>query len=67
MTDETIVDDEKLVLDNLDANGSLDLENRKLCDDGVIRLSNLEALSQAKTLILGDNEISDKGVADLCD
>jgi len=67
MNDETIVDVEKLVRDNLDGNGSLDLENKKLYDDGAIRLSNLEALSQAKTLILGDNEISDKGVAALCD
>ena len=46
MNDETIVDVEKLVRDNLDGNGSLDLENRKLYDDGAIRLSNLEALSR---------------------
>ena len=66
MTDEEVVDIEKLFRDNLDVNGSLDLENRKLCDAGAIQLSNLEGLSQATNLILGDNEISDKGVAALC-
>ena len=63
MNDETIVDVEKLVRDNLDENGSLDLENKKLYDDGAVRLSNLEGLSQVTKLILGDNEISDEGVA----
>ena len=54
MNDERKVDVEKLVQGNLDENGSLDLENRKLCDDGATHLSDLEALSQATTLILGD-------------
>ena len=34
MNDERKVDVEKLVQGNLDESGSLDLENRKLCDDG---------------------------------
>ena len=33
--------------------GSLDLENRKLGDDGAARLSGLEILSQATTLMSG--------------
>ncbi len=36
MSNQGIVEVEKLVRDNLDANGSLDLENRKLYDDGVL-------------------------------
>ena len=40
MSDEGIVEVEKLVRDNLDANGSLDLENRKLCDAKKMWFSN---------------------------
>ena len=67
MNNEPLAEIEKLVLENLDGNGLLDLENKKLCDSGATQLSSLEALSQAKSLILGDNEISDKGVAALCE
>ena len=67
MNDERKANVEKLVQGNLDESGSLDLENRKLGDDGAIHLSDLEALSRATTLILGDNEITDKGIAALCD
>ena len=58
------LDIEKLVSDKIDkgvAGSSLCLENRKLGDDGVLKLSNLEILSEVICLELGENNISDGG------
>ena len=60
-------DVEKLVKENLNGDGSLDLENRKLGAEGIVSLSGLERLSQVTILVLGDNGIGDEGVAALCD
>ncbi|HAX45511.1 MAG TPA: hypothetical protein DCX78_01615, partial [Nitrospina sp.] len=67
MSDGAVPNIEQLVEKNVDGGGSLDLENRELGDEGVAQLSGLEKISQITTLILGDNEISDKGVAALCE
>ena len=70
MNKDVPIDIEKLVLDKIDkgvVGSSLCLENRKLGDDGVFKLSNLEILSEVICLELGENNISDEGVRTLCD
>ena len=65
MNKDAPIDIEKLVLDKIDkgvVGSSLCLENRKLGDDGVFKLSNLEILSEVICLELGENDISDEGV-----
>ena len=69
MDKDAPIDIEKLVLDKIDkgvVGSSLCLENRKLGDDGVFKLSNLEILSEVICLELGENDISDEGVHTLC-
>ena len=69
MNKDVLLDIEKLVFDKIDkgvAGSSLCLENRKLGDDGVLKLSNLEILSEVICLELGENNISDEGVHTLC-
>ena len=62
MAEDSPIDIEKLVSDKIEkgvAGSSLILENRKLGDDNVLQLSNLEVLSEVISLDLGENNISD--------
>ena len=61
MNKDVPIDIEKLVLDKIDkgvVGSSLCLENRKLGDDGIFKLSNLEILSDVICLELGENNIA---------
>ena len=66
MNNDVPLDIEKLVSNKIDkgvAGSSLCLENRKLGDNGVLQLSNLEILSEVICLELGENNISNhKGI-----
>ena len=69
MTKNVSIDIEKLVSDKIEKGvigSTLCLENRKLGDEGVSKLSNLDILSEVICLELGENEISDKGLKILC-
>jgi hypothetical protein len=60
MTEGLSIDIEKLVSVNLEkgvAGSSLCLENRKLGDEGVTKLANMEILSEIICLDLGENDI----------
>ena len=48
------------------ADVSLELENKKLGDDEIIRLANMEIVAEVTHLDLGENNISDLGVSALC-
>ena len=70
MTENIPIDLEQLILKNIEKGvigSSLSLENRKLGDENVSKLSNLEILSEVISLDLGENNISDKGLKILCD
>ena len=63
MTENIPIDLEQLILKNIEKGvigSSLSLENRKLGDENVSKLSNLEILSEVISLDLGENNISDK-------
>ena len=65
MAEDLSIDIEKLVADKIEkgvVGSTLILENRKLGDESVSQLSNLEVLSEVITLDLGENNISDTGV-----
>ncbi len=69
MSEEKTIDLNKLVSDKIErgvANVSLGLENKKLGDDEVIRLAEMEVLAEVTHLDLGENNISNKGLAVLC-
>ena len=64
MTESKPIDLEQLILKNLEKGvigSSLSLENRKLGDENISKLSNLEILSEDISLDLGENNISDEG------
>ena len=65
MAEHTPINVKKLVSDKIEkgvVGSSLILENRKLGDDHVAELSNLEVLSEVISLDLGENNISDSGL-----
>ena len=69
MPQDQTLDLDKLVSDKIErgvANVSLCLENKKLGDDEVIRLAEMEILAELTHLDLGENDISDKGLSVLC-
>ena len=45
---------------------TLNLENKKLGDEEIIRLAEMDILAEVTNLELGENNISDKGLAALC-
>ena len=58
MTESVPIDIEKLVTDKIEkgvVGSSLCLENRKLGDEGISKLANLEILSEVVCLELGEN------------
>ena len=62
MSEDTPINVEKLVSDKIEKGvigSSLILENRKLGDDNIAKLSNLEVLSEVISLDLGENNIKE--------
>ncbi len=69
MSQDQTIDLGKLVADKIErgvADVSICLENKKLGDDEIIRLAEMEILAEMTHLDLGENEISDRGVSALC-
>ena len=69
MTESVSLDIEKLVSNKIEkgvVGSSLCLENRKLGDEGISKLSNLEILSEIICLELGENNIIDEGLKVFC-
>ena len=69
MNESVSLNIEKLVSDKLEkgvVGSSLCLENRKLGDEGISKLANLEILSEVVCLELGENNISDEVLKVLC-
>ena len=70
MNEKIQIDIEKLVSKNLVkgvVGSSLSLENRKLGDENISKLSNMEELSEVISIDLGENNISDDGLMIFCD
>ena len=69
MSKDQTIDLDKLVADKIErgiADVSLCLENKKLGDDEIIRLAEMEILAEMTHLDLGENDISDRGLSVLC-
>ena len=69
MSKDQTIDLDKLVADKIErgiADVSLCLENKKLGDEELIRLSEMEILAEVTNLDLGENDISDRGLSVLC-
>ena len=69
MSEDQTLDLDKLVSSRIErgvATVSLILENKKLGDEEIIRLVEMEVLAEVTHLELGENQISDKGVSVLC-
>ena len=69
MPEEQIIDLDKLISDKTVrgvADVRLELENKKLGDEEILRLAEMEILAEVTHLELGENNISDKGLAVLC-
>jgi hypothetical protein len=69
MSDEINIDLDQLIYKKMVrgvADVSLELENKKLGDDEITRLANMEILAEVARLDLGENNISYVGVSALC-
>ena len=69
MSEEQIIDLDKLISDKTVkgvADVRLELENKKLGDGEILRLAEMEVLGEVTHLELGENKISDQGLAALC-
>ena len=69
MSKEQTIDLDKLIADRIErgvADVSICLENKKLGDDEIIRLAEMEILAEVTHLDLGENDISDRGLSVLC-
>ena len=69
MSKEQTIDLDKLIADKIErgvADVSICLENKKLGDDEIIRLAEMEILAEMTHLDLGENDISDRGLLALC-
>ena len=69
MSQDQNIDLDKLIADRIErgvADVSICLENKKLGDDEIIRLAEMEILAEMTHLDLGENDISDRGLSALC-
>ena len=69
MSQDPTVDLDKLVSEKTErgvATVTLNLENKKLGDEEIIRLAEMDILAEVTNLELGENNISDKGLTALC-